>query len=105
MEARPAGALPPVDVVLGEQGQVQPVCGASGRVLVEKAGVSEITTEITLCEDVEAPVEKGQKLGEMTVKRGEQELARVPLVAGEAVERLRIPGIFARLARRLFLGG
>ena len=63
----PSQALPPVDVLLGEADTVQPVLAQSSRILVEKARLNEITTELRLCQDVEAPVEEGQKLGEMTV--------------------------------------
>ena len=57
-----------MDVLLGEVGQVQPQLAASSRILVEKSQLDQVTTEIHLAENVEAPVEAGQILGEMTVQ-------------------------------------
>ncbi len=105
MDVYPSQALPPVSVLLGEQTQVQPVLAQSSRILVDKAQINEITTQVHLCEDVEAPVEAGQKLGEMVVSVGGQPLQTIPIVADRAVERITIPGIFSRLLRSLFMAG
>lgn len=103
MDVYPSQALPPVDVLLGESETVQPVLSTSSRILVEKSMVNQVTTQLELCQDVEAPVEAGQKLGEMTVWVGDQQLQSIPIVADSAVERLTVPGIFARLLKTLFM--
>lgn len=103
MDVYPSQALPPVDVLLGESETVQPVLSTSSRILVEKTMVNQVTTQLELCQDVEAPVEAGQKLGEMTVWVGDQQLQSIPIVADSAVERLTVPGIFARLLKTLFM--
>ena len=105
LDVYPGQALPPVDVLLGEQGQVQPVLGRSSRVLVDKGRINEVTHQLKLCENVEAPVEAGQKLGEMVVCVGDEVLETIPVVADEAVARITVPGIFMRLLRSLFLAG
>ena len=105
MAVYPGQALPPIDVLLGEREQVQPVLAQSSRILVDKSQVNAVTTQVSLCEDVEAPVEAGQKLGEMAVSIGGEPLQTIPIVAGEAVERITIPGIFSRLLRNLFMAG
>lgn len=92
-------------MLLGEREQVQPVLAQSSRILVDKSQVNAVTTQVSLCEDVEAPVEAGQKLGEMAVSIGGEPLQTIPIVAGEAVERITIPGIFSRLLRNLFMAG
>ena len=101
----PSQALPPIDVLLGEQAQVQGVLSRSSRILVEKTELNAVTTELTLCENVEAPVEAGQKLGEMTVLVNGQVRETIPIVAAQAVERLTVPGIFLRFLRTLFMAG
>ena len=101
----PGQALPPVDVLLGEADTVQPVLARSSRILVEKARLNDVTAQLRLCEDVEAPVEAGQKLGELTVSVGGQARESIPIVADRAVARLTIPGIFSRFLRTLFLAG
>lgn len=101
----PSQALPPVDVLLGEADTVQPVLAQSSRILVEKARLNEVTTELRLCEDVEAPVEEGQKLGEMVVYVGDEAQQTIPIVADRAVARLTLPGIFSRFLKTLFMAG
>ena len=101
----PSQALPPIDVLLGEQAQVQGVLSRSSRILVEKTELNAVTTELTLCENVEAPVEAGQKLGEMKVLVNSQVRETIPIVAAQAVERLTVPGIFLRFLRTLFMAG
>ena len=103
LDVYPSQALPPVDVLLGESDTVQPVLSTSSRILVEKSMVNQVTTQVSLCENVEAPVEAGQKLGEMAVYQGEELVQTIPIVADQAVERLNFPGIFARLLRTLFM--
>ena len=105
MDVYPGQALPPVDVLLGEQGQVQPVLASSSRILIDKADLNGVTTEIRLCENVEAPVEPGQKLGEMAVRVNGEERQTIPILADQAVERLSTPGIFLRFLRTLFMAG
>ena len=103
MDVNPPQALPPVNVLLGEQETVQPVLAGKSRVLVERAKVNQVETSIALCSDVEAPVEAGQKLGEMTVTIGGQVVETIPLVAANEVPRLTIFGIFQDLMERLFM--
>ena len=105
MDVYPGQALPPVDVLLGEQGQVQPVLASSSRILIDKADLNGVTTEIRLCENVEAPVEPGQKLGEMAVLVNGEERQTIPILADQAVKRLSTPGIFLRFLRTLFMAG
>jgi hypothetical protein len=56
--------------------------------LVDKSQRNAVTTEYTLDESVSAPVSRGQKLGTMCVKVGEQVIAQLPLVAEATVEKL-----------------
>lgn len=103
MDVYPSQALPPIDVLLGEEAQVQPVLSSSSRILVEKTALNSVTTELRLSEDVEAPVEPGQKLGEMAVLVNGEERQTIPIVAERGVERLSVPGIFLRFLHTLFL--
>ncbi|MEQ2456792.1 D-alanyl-D-alanine carboxypeptidase family protein [Flavonifractor hominis] len=101
----PGQALPPVNVLLGEQETVQPVLSGSRRILVDKAQLNALTSEVRLCSDVEAPVEAGQKLGELVISAEGETLQTIPIVADQAVARLSVPGLFARLLRTLFMAG
>ena len=93
-----------VPVKLGTVSQVQAVPADEGAVLIDKAQKNTVNIKVELSEGVEAPVSKGQRLGTMTVRSGEQILAEVPLVAAEPVARLSWGEIFVRMFRSLCLG-
>ncbi len=99
----PDDVLKPVPVLLGKSAEVQPQMKSNEHVLVEKNAVNSLVKEVTLSEDVTAPVEAGQKLGELVVKQGDQVLSTVDIVAAEAVPKLTTMDIFGRLARRFFV--
>ena len=103
MDVYPDQALPPMDVLLGVNDTVQPVPVRSCRILVEKADADKVTTELNLAENVEAPVEAGQKLGSMTVYVDGVEREVIDIVAESAVERLTVGKIFTRFLKTLFM--
>ena len=105
VDVRPDQAIPPVSVSLGVADTVQPVLENGSRILVEKIQLNQISTSLQLSDGVEAPVEPGQKLGELIVSAGDAPLQRIPLVADQAVARIAVPGLFLRLMKTLFLAG
>ena len=90
-----------VSVKLGAADTVEAVPAEELQLLIDKSQKDQVTTEVTLEETVSAPVSKGQRLGTMTVKAGEQVLKQVPMVAKEGVERLSWGDIFIKVLRRL----
>ena len=90
-----------VPVTLGKTDTVNAVPSGQDALLIDKAQRSSVTTEITLEESVAAPVSKGQRLGTMTVKAGDQVLAQIPLVAEQTVERLRWSDLFLQLLKQV----
>ena len=90
-----------VPVRLGVQNEVLAVPAEGLELLVEKQQLRQITTHLQLVEEVKAPVSKGQKLGTLTVKAGEQVLAQVNMVASDSVSRLTWSDVFLRLLRRI----
>ena len=90
-----------VGVKLGKTPTVSAVLGGDTQMLIDKAKKNTVTTEVTLSDTVAAPVAKGQNLGTMTVKAGEQVLAEVPLVAAEDVPRLTFWDLFVTVLRRV----
>lgn len=97
--------LAPVDVLLGVQAQVQPRLERDCRLLVRKGEEGRLTTKLSLAQDVEAPVERGQVLGQLEVFVGDEPREVVPILATQSVDRLSIPGIFARMLSRLLMAG
>ena len=100
----PESPLAPIPVLLGTQGQVQPQLARECRLLVRRGEEGEITTRLTLADDVEAPVDQGQTLGQLEVYVGGELRDAVPILAAQPVDRLSVPGIFSRLLDRLFMG-
>ena len=90
-----------VDVVLGKHKGARAVPAETGALLVEKTQLSSLTSEITMEESVNAPVSKGQRLGMLTVRAGDQVLSQIPLVAEEGVERKGWGDIFVDLLRQV----
>lgn len=98
----PDQVLPPIAVLLGEQDTVQPELARDCTILTQQSQSASITTQIHLPQEVSAPVEEGQKLGEMVVYLDGEEHETVDLVASSGVPRLTTLGIFQELLDVLF---
>ena len=90
-----------IPVKLGAQSSVKAVPGEEAQMLIDKSQRDMVTTDFTLEENVTAPVSRGQRLGTMTVRAGEQILAQIPLVAETAVPRLSWGDLFLRILSRM----
>ena len=67
-----------------------------------KAGEeSKIEAEVEIATDVEAPVEKGQRIGSITFKLNGTTLAEYPLTAKEEVAKLTVFEMMRRLLSSL----
>ena len=102
---QPESPLAPVDVLLGRSKTVQPQLQWECHLLVEKAQADQVTTRVDLAQDVQAPVDPGQTLGEFQVYVGNELRDSVPIVAAQGVDRLSVPGLFSQLLRRLLFAG
>lgn len=96
VSAYPDEALPPVSVNLGKLPQVQPVLDSEEKMLIEKIHVKTLEKKVAMLECVDAPVAKGQKLGEMTVSAGGEVIATVPIIACEQVAKLTLWDVFTK---------
>ena len=90
----------PVAVKLGKQNSVDAILGDSNGLLIDKARKNSVTMELAMEEAVAAPVSKGQRLGTLTVKSGDQILKEVPLVAADGVERKSLGDLFCMVLKR-----
>jgi D-alanyl-D-alanine carboxypeptidase (penicillin-binding protein 5/6) len=97
----PDAPLAPVDVLLGTSAQVQPQLQRSCRLLLRKGESDQLTTRLTLAENVEAPVEQNQILGQLEVYVGEELRDSIPLVSAQSVPRLTVSDIFFQMLHRL----
>ena len=97
---RPETPLPELPVEMGRSGSVRLRYGGEAEALVPKSA-AQPDYSLDLPELVSAPVEKGQRLGTLTVRLGEETVAEVEILAADAVERIGFWGIFRKLARSL----
>jgi len=105
LDAGEGVTLSPVAVELGTADAVEPVISeADRRPLVERSLVAGAERTVELAESVEAPVEAGQQLGQITVTSGGDVLATVPILAGQSVPRLTWGEMFLRLLRSAVTG-
>ena len=93
--------LPPVPVELGQADAATPVLSDAGKLLIEKGQQSQITRETELEPSLTAPVRRGDRLGTLTVKAGDQVLKTIPLVAEQDVARLTAAQILLRLFKTM----
>ena len=93
-----------VPVVLGKQKTVEAVPAQADALLIDKAHKNSLVTEVSLDESVAAPVSKGQRIGMLTVRAGEQILLQIPMVAKEGVERLSFGDVFKLVLRKFLMG-
>lgn len=105
VSAYPDTPLAPVDVLLGTLPQVQPQLQRDCRLLVKRGEEKEISTKLTLAQDLEAPVDQGQTLGQLEVYVGQELRDTIPIVSAQPVDRLTLPGIFGKMLRRMLLAG
>ena len=99
-----ADAVPAVPVTLGTEDEIVPEPESVQPLLVDKTKASSVTSGITVEESAAAPVEKGQRLGTLTVRAGEETLAEIPLVAPRAVPKLSWFQLWMRLLRTICMG-
>jgi len=100
----PSEPLPLLPVHLGEEDSIALQFPSTGRqVLLPKSQISSLTQEISLPEQVEAPIGAGQQLGTLTVRSGEHVVLELPLLAAQAVEKLTWGEMFRRMLLSTFL--
>ena len=90
-----------VPVTLGQAESVAAVPDKIPQLLVERAKLPDVSAEVSLSPQADAPIVQGQKLGTLTVRAGEEILAEVPLVAASEVPRLTWGQVTVRILRQV----
>lgn len=88
---QPMRAETPVKVTGGVENEVTVEPQPPEPLVLPKGRSQEITQEIELMPQVSAPVEKGQTVGRVIVKLGEEEILTYPMVASQSVEKMTLP--------------
>ena len=90
-----------VAVKLGTADSVAAIPTRDPQLLIDKSQKSSVTSTLELEPSIAAPVSKGQRLGTLTIRAGQQILAQVPMVAAQAVPRLTWGQMFVRVLKQL----
>ncbi len=91
--------LTPIPVLHGEEETVETQVDTLSSLLLKKGEEKKMTCTVELAADVEAPVEKGQIVGTVTVKKDGETAAVYPVRAKNEVKKLRFGMAFLRLLR------
>ncbi len=93
--------LTPVRVLRGVQNEVAVSSESLQPLLVKKGEEKKIVCTVELAEDVEAPVSRGQIVGEIYLTKDGERLATYPIVADGEVKRLNFGAAFGWLWKAL----
>ncbi|MFR5253134.1 MAG: hypothetical protein ACLTF5_10210 [Butyricicoccus sp.] len=96
-----ADDLAPIPVTLGTAETVQPVLEGSDSFVIEKTRAGDMQTAFDLPETLTAPIQAGQRLGEMTVSAGGETVLTVPIIAQAGVDALGLPELLISFVRGL----
>ena len=76
-----------VSVLYGEENTIIPVTKEMSPILIKKGTEDKITQRVDICIDIEAPVEKGQKLGTVYFETDGETIGMCSIISEKAVER------------------
>lgn len=91
----------PVRVIKGFTESITPETESILPITVKAGDENKIEAEVEIATDVEAPVEKGQRIGCVTFKLDGKTIAEYPLTAKEEVRRLTLTEVMRRLLSSL----
>ena len=90
-----------VPVTLGQVESVAVIPEKIPQILVERVKLPDVTAEVSLSPQADAPIVQGQHLGTLTLRAGEEILAEVPLIAETEVPRLTWGQVTGRILRQV----
>ena len=88
--AKKGDVLKEVEVSKGIEPSVQGVFAEDSGVLIEKGQESNVVQNIYFNENISAPIQQGQKLGEVTYTLNDKVKSKCDIVAGESVDKINI---------------
>jgi len=94
--------LSPIKVTNGMSDMVEPEAVVSGNLLVPKGKEKEVKSTATMSDTLEAPVEKGQIIGKITYKLGDETLKECNICAKTAVPKIDFFSCYKILLRFVF---
>ena len=98
-----SAAVQPIPIKSGKQDTLPLAAEKIDPVIIEKGKADDITEEIELPGDVEAPVIAGEQIGTLILRDDNGILCTIPLKAAVSVEKLSFSDVFARLFQYLVM--
>ncbi len=89
--------IPEISVKNGMQSNLKAAANISGSFVIEKGRSKEVTYRLNVKNEVEAPVNKGDKVGTLTFYIGKDKLREYPVVASHIVDKMTFSSVFAML--------
>ena len=83
----------------GVKRKVEAVASEKMNILVKKDKKDELRKEIDMADNIMAPVDKGQKVGEIKFYVGDENVNTVDLITTESIKKDSITGILSRLIK------
>lgn len=87
----------PVQILKGKETSIMPTVPEAAQFLIEKGQRDNIEMQFDVASTVEAPVEKGQLLGKVYVKRGDMVLYTYNLLSPQEIQPLSFHDVFLRI--------
>lgn len=91
-----------INVDKGITSNVDAIFESDAGCLIKKGNSKNITSNISLDDNISAPITKGQKLGEVIYSVNEETIAKVNIVAKEEVKKLNLINMCARTIENWF---
>lgn len=86
-----------VEISKGMQTETNIICNIDKKFLMKKGTEENITTEIIMNEDIEAPLSKGEKIGRVIYKANDETLGEFPIVSAEDIVEINFKDVFTLL--------
>ncbi len=87
----------PVKIIKGKKESVTPIANKTAGIVIKKGQSKNVKTEVKMCDDVHAPVEEGQTLGELNVKINDEILCKSDIISPEYIAGSSIWDIFLKI--------
>lgn len=88
------GQITPVKVKCGREKSITPSYGSAEKIMVEKGGGEEITYSYEIEKEVTAPINKGDKLGTITLTAGDKKIKVITLYSDKNIDTVSFSYIF-----------
>ncbi len=93
----------PVPVKLGKVKTADGELKHCEGILVKKSQMSKLEKNITIADELTAPIEKGQRIGTYMVTLEGETVAEIPIVASEQIDKLGVGDIYKTLLGNMFM--